>query len=150
MKTEGSKPKCSVTCIYLYSSELLGRNLLPVAVVPRYQTSVTFCKESSKVKLQFTLLPATKTQGKVQLCSFFNHCAIRQHVVNPLNAELNPICHLLALLGARHILHVSRIRVKATDRPLYPWNDPVPIVLEAGWAHALFRLVLEVSPPTGI
>jgi len=32
--------------------------------------------------------------------------------VNPLNAELNPICHLLALLGAQHILHVSRIRVK--------------------------------------
>ena len=29
-----------------------------------------------------------------------------------LNAEWNPICHLLALLGARHILHVSRIRVK--------------------------------------
>jgi hypothetical protein len=33
-------------------------------------------------------------------------------VVNPLNAELNPIWHLLALLGAHHILHVSRIRVK--------------------------------------
>ena len=31
---------------------------------------------------------------------------------NPSNAELNPICHLLALLGAHHILHVSRIRVK--------------------------------------
>jgi hypothetical protein len=30
---------------------------------------------------------------------------------NPSNAELNPICHLLALLGAHHILHVSRIRV---------------------------------------
>jgi hypothetical protein len=30
---------------------------------------------------------------------------------NPLNAELNPICHLLALLGAHPILHVSRIRV---------------------------------------
>jgi len=30
----------------------------------------------------------------------------------PLNAELNPTCHLLALLGAHHILHVSRIRVK--------------------------------------
>ena len=34
-------------------------------------------------------------------------------VVNPLNAELNPICHLLALLGAHHIFHVSRIRVKS-------------------------------------
>jgi hypothetical protein len=31
---------------------------------------------------------------------------------NPLNAELNPIRHFLALLGAHHILHVSRIRVK--------------------------------------
>ena len=32
---------------------------------------------------------------------------------NPLNPELNPICYLLALLGARHFLHVSRIRVKS-------------------------------------
>jgi len=32
--------------------------------------------------------------------------------INPLNAELNPICHLLALLGAHHFLHVNRIRVK--------------------------------------
>jgi len=32
---------------------------------------------------------------------------------NPLNAKLNLICHLLALLGAHNILHVSRIRVKA-------------------------------------
>jgi hypothetical protein len=30
---------------------------------------------------------------------------------NPLNAELNLICHLLALSGAHFILHVSRIRV---------------------------------------
>jgi len=32
--------------------------------------------------------------------------------INPLNAELNPICYLLALL-AHHFLHVSRIRVKS-------------------------------------
>ena len=32
--------------------------------------------------------------------------------VNPLKPELNPICYLLALLGAHHFLHVSRIRVK--------------------------------------
>jgi len=41
-------------------------------------------------------------------------------MVNPLNAELNPICHLLALLGAHHILHVSRIRVNAGEGAL--WN----------------------------
>ena len=40
--------------------------------------------------------------------------------VNPLNAELNPICHFLALLGAYHILHVSRIRVKvSSEYPLW-------------------------------
>ena len=32
--------------------------------------------------------------------------------LNPLNAELNPICHLLALLGAHHIFHISGLRVK--------------------------------------
>ena len=32
--------------------------------------------------------------------------------INPLNAELNPICHLLALLGV-YFLHVSRIGVKS-------------------------------------
>jgi hypothetical protein len=31
--------------------------------------------------------------------------------LNPLNAELNPTCHLLALLGAHHIFHVSGLRV---------------------------------------
>jgi len=35
--------------------------------------------------------------------------------INPLNVELNPICHLLALLGVHHFLHVSRIRVKEGD-----------------------------------
>ena len=34
---------------------------------------------------------------------------------NTLNAELSPICHLLALLGVHHILHVSRIRVKRKE-----------------------------------
>jgi hypothetical protein len=31
---------------------------------------------------------------------------------NPLNAELNPICHLLALQGSATIVVVSRLRVK--------------------------------------
>jgi hypothetical protein len=37
---------------------------------------------------------------------------------NPLNAKLNPICHLLALLVGHHILHVSRISVKGLNE--YP------------------------------
>jgi hypothetical protein len=32
--------------------------------------------------------------------------------VNPLNADLNPICHLLALLGGATIVDISRLWVK--------------------------------------
>jgi hypothetical protein len=34
------------------------------------------------------------------------------YLFNHLNTDLNPICHLLALFGAHHILHVSSMRVK--------------------------------------
>ena len=36
-------------------------------------------------------------------------------LINPLNTELNPICNLLSLLEAHHILHVSKVRVKETE-----------------------------------
>ena len=41
-------------------------------------------------------------------------------VINASNAELNPICHLLALLAAHHILHISRIRVNIDQRCTEP------------------------------
>ena len=45
------------------------------------------------------------------MCKIYSVYLSVSILYNPLNAELNPICHLLALLGAHHILHVSRIRV---------------------------------------
>jgi ABC-type uncharacterized transport system permease subunit len=36
---------------------------------------------------------------------------VMHHQFNHLIAELNPICYLLALSGAHHFLHVSRLRV---------------------------------------
>jgi hypothetical protein len=45
----------------------------------------------------------------VQVCYNLN-VKLRCQKVNSLNAELNPICYLLALL-AHHFLHISRIRV---------------------------------------
>jgi len=49
-------------------------------------------------------------------------------VSNPLNPELNPICYLLALLGAHSFLHVSRIRVKLLNFRLlmsYIYGAPI-------------------------
>ena len=50
-------------------------------------------------------------------------------LLNPLNPELNPICHLLALLGAHHFLHLSRIRVSfLTLRRLMSYIYGAPIL----------------------
>ena len=38
----------------------------------------------------------------------------RRIAIIPLNAKLNSICYLLALLGAHHVLHVSRIGVNVS------------------------------------
>jgi len=49
--------------------------------------------------------------------------------LKPLNPELNPICYLLALLGAHHFLHISRIRVKLlTFRRLMSYIYGAPIL----------------------
>jgi hypothetical protein len=57
-------------------------------------------------------------------------------ILNHLNTELNPICHLLALLRAHHILHVSRIRVKLSTTltiTLLPGKGfSMPVGQEAG------------------
>jgi len=49
------------------------------------------------------------------------HLIVRQSIdiipfpINPLNAELNPICHLLALLRGATIVVLSRLRVKYAE-----------------------------------
>ena len=49
--------------------------------------------------------------------------------INPLNPELNPMCYLLALLGAHYFLYVSRIRVKLlTFRRLMSYIYGTPIL----------------------
>ena len=47
------------------------------------------------------------------VCLFRCNIFIGFRIINPLNAELNPICCFLALLGAHHFLYVSRIKVKS-------------------------------------
>ena len=56
--------------------------------------------------------------------------------INPLNAELNPICHLLALLGARHIFHVSGLRVKNVE--FYSKNKFEKLVHSVGFIVRIY------------
>jgi len=64
----------------------------------------TECSETSAYKIQ---TPGNYPEEK--------HTTGGYVFLNPLNAELNPICYLLPLLRAHHFLLVSRIRVKDTN-----------------------------------
>jgi hypothetical protein len=58
----------------------------------------------------------------MQNCNRRNEKSKRK-VFDPLNAELNPICHLLALIGAPPILHIIRIKVnKRKKRKTKSWS----------------------------
>jgi hypothetical protein len=63
-------------------------------------------------KLYRVLLFNTCTLHLDVIRSFIRPTNAQLNIFNPLNAELNPICHLHTLLKAHHVLHVSRIRVK--------------------------------------
>jgi hypothetical protein len=65
----------------------------------------TKCSLLQNIKYSFPFITTVNT-STVQFC--FTRATI---IFNPLNAELNPICHMLALWGAHPILHVSRIWV---------------------------------------
>jgi hypothetical protein len=63
--------------------------------------------------------------------------------INPLNAELNPIRHLLALAGENHFVDVSRIRVN----PLKTQLNPIRHFLALAGAHHFVDVsTIRVNP----
>ena len=83
-------------------------------------------------------------------------CDVERNI-SPLNADLKPICHLLALVGAHHILHDSRIRVKI--HMVYPINTKPNTLCVCGTARNIsnssntskiinyFTMEFEISKP---
>ena len=61
--------------------------------------------------------------------------------INPLNAELNPICHLLALLRAHHILHISWVRVNII-LPSTSWSPQWSLSLRLPHQHPVYTSIL--------
>jgi hypothetical protein len=58
-------------------------------------------------------------------CTFImdSKCSKQVMNFNTLNANLNPIFHLLALLGAHHVLHINRIKVKCLGCEIFCENE---------------------------
>ena len=78
--------------------------LLICQMAPPFTEFVCSLPWARNPPLQYMLLQIKPVSAHILLLYIF--------LINPLKPELNPICYLLALLGAHHFLHVSRIRVK--------------------------------------
>jgi len=76
----------------------------------RHLVYVTLYRRPSGVQVWMCLIQTCTPNGHLYRVTY-TRCRI--DTINPLKPELNPICYLLALLGAHHFLHVSRIRVKS-------------------------------------
>jgi hypothetical protein len=66
---------------------------------------ITFSGKHRPNAVAFITAPS---EGKAE---YITRGKLKNKKSNTLNAELNPICHFQALLGAHRILYVSRIRV---------------------------------------
>ena len=105
---------CMLTTMYFYLVELqeflgqLKRNRVGQVILVNSQRgpcSLTI----SRSQISYFMLNIRD----VILRFYDSYHAVFIYSFNPLNAELNPIRHLLALVGARHVVHISRIRVKS-------------------------------------
>ena len=67
--------------------------------------------------------------------------------ISPLNAELNPFSHLLALLGAHHILNVSRVRVTCINFDFNINNLNVAKYCTRVCSTLLFITIFEIWAP---
>jgi hypothetical protein len=84
-----SAPPCIVSFIVDFRSRRM-----------RWAVHVAFMEEKTYAQRTLHVNRGEKSRGEIKIN------------INPLNAELNPICHLLALLGAHSINYISRARVK--------------------------------------
>jgi len=141
--------QCRLVNSYIGTSEKLGwrrgkflRNVcnrLPIdmASLPEdFNTAIRkskindSCKDIFDSHVEYTSMYTAVQQTHYVVTGLYPYCCDSiSKAINPLNAEWNPICCLLALLGAHHFLHVSRIRVKSlTLRLLMSYIYGAPIL----------------------
>jgi len=124
----GKRVRSSLACNQMiHTSELILYHLqqrLSVFLIPWIPHEFFLILLPTSSKLSQLADPYGITHGNTEI-----RILRKKKRFNPLNPELNPICYLLALLGAHRFLHVSRIRVKLlTFRLLMSYIYGAPIL----------------------
>jgi hypothetical protein len=104
----------NINIAFSYEEELL-------VLIPPHSLQTAYCL-SLRVFIRRTYCYSQYLEAVSRLLSVITRNAAIYAVdisINPLNAELNPICHLLALLGGATIVVVSRLRVNVSTTVKY-------------------------------
>ena len=107
------RPSCNrtskVTWLLQRVSEFSGTQIYTIFVVRQMAQGQDFVRV-----LMFSPISIIQRMLHTHLFIYHLHYVLLPNDAdfNTLNPELNPICYLLALLGAHHFLRVSRIMVK--------------------------------------
>jgi len=75
---------------------------------------------------------------------WFQMFSDNKKIFNSLNAELNPICHLLTLFGAHHILNASRIRVNKGSLVTGQKHSIIIIIIIIDWLNEKLYCILII------
>ena len=105
-----ASPAVSGTSVYvngLIRTFVLSPSVLSIPIINTDSWNFTV---NGYTQLTSSYLEGAKITSQIVHKFFPVSCIV---LFNPLKPELNPVCYLLALLGAHHFLHVSRIRVKS-------------------------------------
>jgi len=94
-----------------------------------------FLYKLHKIKFLYMFRPSSAHLQEVNDVNCTCMQPLHTCTINPLNPELNPMCYLLALLGAHHFLHVSRIRVKLLTFRLLMSYIYGPPILDVSRSH---------------
>jgi hypothetical protein len=97
-------PQCQQVLQHLFSVKLSSSTVFSFNLTSIYKP---LCSEFNRCSSALVLWYLDYWDSTLHVSCLF----LTKIGFNPLNAKISPICHVLALLGAHHILHISRIRV---------------------------------------
>ena len=119
--TEMKSVYSAVRTEYLYNSASIQSStwvssvsIIPPAVHPHLHLHASLTRRANGRRPEnfWRNAPSDIRQQCIASTWIYPLYANRYLWTHPSNAELNPICHLLALIGAQHILHISGLMVK--------------------------------------
>jgi hypothetical protein len=131
-------------CFRLLSSSPSPKFLIKTRVVYNYVFELHTCYRLTLNTKALCDWPTFQCSCNTNFVTFPSYCV--GFVFIPSNAELKPICHLLALSGAHHIFHVSGKRVTECQWQFVPAVRIAQLHRSCSFSHGTCLTLCRLKP----